>query len=395
MMGENPTGSLEEMAGRLATAELEVRLSGRKTVPSDLIHLTKQVEATKAGIPELQEKEFWWTVPFTVDEPQESEADTFYMENGFYMEADELFFETEGTHLRMFGKETSRGVRDLLDTYSVFSESYILLYLDKKQLRKHVKDPLQVRTIYHGQQSDSVHHRKDVLRRDNAYTTFLRSSYEHNMAEIDQRMAEQLAGCDRRFDTCEIVYNTLVHNAAMTSEEAYYHNRMSQSEYFSDAIWRDYYQSDIRQKAMEERRRRRMQHERKMAEYRRALNASATKTEIRERRLHLMAVGEAVYCQGELMALVVYKKEEPVYEIRCSSQFHMETLTGQIYRNDILFHKKAAKIPLIQHLLQAYGDALPVYQPLDPRPRNCPDDLWRMWAEARWAQTLNLLQSVQ
>ena len=192
-----------------------------------------------------------------------------------------------------------------------------------------------------------------------------------------------------------MLFNYLEHNAAMTSEEAYFHDRMSQQEYFSDSIWRDYELSEIRHKAFEEKQRRRMEYDRKMQEYKRLLNQSETYTTVQEARLYMMAVGEAVYCQDELMALVIYKSAEPVYEIRCASDFDLDSLTGKIYKYRVLFDKKAAKIPLIQHIVETYGDSLPLYMPLDPRPRNCPDAEWRMWAEARWAQTLNVFRSIQ
>jgi hypothetical protein len=215
------------------------------------------------------------------------------------------------------------------------------------------------------------------------------------MAQLEEQMQERLIQKDRRIDQREMLFNYLEHNAIMTSEEAYFHGRMSQQEYFSDSIWRDYELTEIRYKAFQEKQRRRMEYDRKMQEYRRILNQSATYTTVKEACLHMMAVGEAVYHEDELLALVVYQSREPVYEIRCAPDFDLETLSGNIYRYQILFEKKAAKIPLFQHILETYGDLLPFYQPLDSRPRNCPDAQWRMWAEVRWAQTLALLKEIQ
>jgi len=394
MAGEEKQTPLMITASRLATAELVARLDAADN-ESERRQLLRQVNELRAADPERAEKKYWWDVPFTSGAPKESEEGTFYMEDGFYMEGDDLFFQTLSGSGKMFSKEKDGDVKRLLDDYTVFSDTYILLYVNKKQMRKYVKERLRVRTIYHCEWDDVSYRRKNPLSGDAAYVDFLRRSYENNVGQINARMQENLIERDRRIDKREMLFNYMEHNAVMTSQEAYFHGRMSQQEYFSDSIWRDYELSEIRHKAFQEKERRRMEYDRKMQEYKRILNQSGTYTTVQEARLHMMAVGQAVYRQDELLALVAYKSAEPVYEIRCASDFDLESLTGRIFNYRILFDKKAAKIPLIQHIIENYGDAMPLYMPLDPRPRNCPDAEWRMWAEARWAQTLNVLRAIQ
>lgn len=394
MFCETNKDDLATAAAKLATAELGIRLYNKGTNLEDLHHLTKQVNDLRAASPMFAEKEFWWDVPFDAELPQELDKMSFFMENGFFFEGDEIVFATLSGSGKMFSEQKYKDVIRLLDDYMVFNQSYIPLYMDKKQMRKYLKERLLVRKIYHCCWDDVTYRRKDPLEGNAAYIELLRNSYQRDMAKIDAQMQERLVQTDRRIDQREMLFNLLEHNALMTSKETYLHDRMSTREFLSDTIWRYYDMSDIRQKAIQEQQRRRSEYEQKMQEYRRLLNQSGTYTKVKEALLHIMAVGEAVYFQDQLLALVVYNNSEPVYEIQCAPDFNLLELNGNIYSYRILFEKSVDQIPLFHHLLEYYGDFLPMYHPLDSRPRNCPDAQWRMWAEVRWAQTLALLQEI-
>lgn len=389
---------LVDVAQRMAATELLIRMSSGGDLlrcERELEQLRAQADCLRRSLPEVAEKEFWWDVPFTPGAPKESEEDTFHMESGFYLETDEWENCREDGKNWMRCKPKERPVKDLISYYVTFEQSYIILYMDKKKMRRLIKYPAQVRTIYHAERICGAGQIRMPINVDSSYQTFLREAYEQDMEEMENRLQERLAESERRWDMYEIFSNAWERNAAMTNEEAWGLGKMSTQDYFSGAVWRDYRQEEIRAKVSEEKAARQRQLEQMRNEYRRNLRRTEQHTAGEQCRLHLMAVGEAVYCQGELVALVAYQGKEPVYEIQCAADFLVSELSGKIYGIDKMFEKSIAKIPLFEYMLQAYGNALPLYQVLDPRPLNCPDGAWRMWAEARWAQTLNLLNSIQ
>lgn len=391
MTEERTYKALEQTAQRLATLELQARMQDSQNLQSQLLALKNEAQSLRLRLPEFREKEVWWDVPFETGVPTQAETDTFHMADGFYLEGDVLqsFWEDGQTVLR--GTRRERAITDLLNCYTAFSDSYILLHMDRKKMRKMIRYPAQVRTLYHAQWIQSRREMTAPIH-DFGYVDFLRSSYQQDITRMDAVLQERLAESKTRWDKHEIFFNTLLHESAMTSEEAYMAGRISSQDYFDDSVWRNYDEADIRQRAMEEKRRRQLEYEEMLRRNHQfqVENQQYTVT-TQEHRLHLMPVGEAVYGQGELLVLVVYKTAEPVYEIRCASDFQLEELSGKIYHIDKLFEKRVATFPLFQYLLQAYGNMLPLYEVLMPRPRNCPDAEWRMWAESRWAHTLGIL----
>lgn len=391
MTKEQTYKMLEQTAQRLATLELQARLQGGQNLQGQLQELKNEAQSLRLSLPEFEGKEVWWDVPFEVTIPTQGEDGTFYMKDGFYLEGNALQTFREKGQTVLQGTKQEKSIMNLLSSYTTFGDSYILLHMDRSRMRKMVRHPALVRTIYHAQWLQT-NREMTAPTRDLGYVDFLRNSYQQDMARMDADLQERLAKSQTRWDKHEIFFNSLLHNSAMTSEEAYMSGDISTQDYIDDLVWRNYDEADIRHKALEEKQRRQLAYQEMLRRnHQFQVENQQRIIATQEHRLHLMPVGEAVYCQGELLALVVYKSAEPVYEIRCAADFQLEELSGKVYRIDKLFEKRVATFPLFQYILQAYGNALPLYEVLTPRPGNCPDAQWRMWAESRWAHTLGIL----
>ena len=389
---------LELVAQQVASCELLCRLTEGAEKEENLQLLQKlrqKADQLRVSIPDYADKEFWWDVDFGTGAPMETDETAYHMENGFYIETGELenYFENGRNLLRTIPKTNS--VKGFLDYYSTFKDSYVLLYMDKKKMRKMVKIPMQVKTIYHVENRAVRHKEVSYVNTDTSYMDYLMESYQQDMDRIQAQMEEDLARSNNRFDKMEMFCNSMSRNAVMTDEEAYMAGRMSIQDYFNSSAMRDLNQSTIYSKAREQQAARQAQYERMMKEYRRNVVKAEHEVVVREIKLCLMEVGKAAYCNGELVALVIEKGEQPVFEFSCSPDFDLMDLSGKFYGWKQLFERPVAKIPLFQYLLQAHGNELPLHQVLNPRPLNCPDAEWRMWSEIRWAHTLGLLQAAK
>ena len=395
---EERVQELELAAQQVATCELLCRVTEgqeRQKHLQQLRDLRNRANQLRASDPDCAQKQFWWDVDFGEGAPMETDETAYHMANGFYIETGELdpYYENGRNYLRT--KPKSNSVKGMLEYYSTFKDAFLLLYMDKKKMRKMVKIPVQIKTIYHVENRVTSHKQLSYVNSDMSYVNYLLYSYQQDVNRIQAQMNEDLARSDSRFDRMETFCNAMTRNAAMTNEEAYMNGRMSIQDYFNDSAMRDLNQSTIYSKAREQQEARRYQLERMLEEYRRNVKKSEHEVVTGDQKLCVMEVGKAAYCGNELVALIIDKGDAPVYEFHCAADFDLLELSGKYYGWQKLFERPVAKIPLFQYLLQAHGNELPLHQVLNPRPLNCPDAEWRMWSEIRWAHTLGLMQSVK
>ena len=389
---------LEMVAQQLASCELLCRITAgveQQKHMQEIRELRRQADSLRASILDYADKQFWWDVDFGEGAPLESDETAYHMVNGFYLETGELEQRYEKGTNYLCTAVKNNSVKGILDYFSAFKDSYLVLYMDKKKMRKMVKVPVKVKTIYHVENHQTRHKQLSYVNTDTSYADYLLESYRQDMDRIQRDMDERLAQSNSRFDRMEMFCNTFTRNAAMTNEEAYMTGRMSMQDYFNSSALRDLNQSTIYSKAREQQEARRAKLDRMLEEYRRNVVKSKEEIVTGNVKLYLMEVGKTVYCGEDLVAIVINKGVEPVYEFHCAADFDLLDLSGKYYGWKQLFERPVAKIPLFRYLLQAHGNELPLHDVLSSRPKNCPDAEWRMWSEIRWAHTLGLLQTAK
>ncbi len=395
-MAEDWMKKLEFGAQCLATVELKSRLAEAEEVPACL----KEVEAYKEAvdeirrqIPETEGKEYWWDVPFSLEGLKE-EDDAFFFENGWYIEAGTWEKDVNGIDLIMKTKTNQEPVMNILSQYQYYNLAYTVLVMDKKKMRKYVKFPAEIKTIYQVQWMESSRSFISQVNDDGGYRQYILDSFHQDMEQIEQRYEERMALHEERWDKYEIISNAWNENLAMTDQEKWMLGYSSYANISERQTWRDWYGTDIGTDMVKKKQQRRIQLADQMREYHALFQKTEKNAALSDYRIHFMPVGEAVYCGGELAALIAYRKQMPVYECLCKEDFNPDKLEGKIWSVEMLFKKRPAQLPLYQHFIVRYGDELPVYNVLEQRPMNCPDVPWRMWAELRWMHLFNRLRAM-
>lgn len=391
---------LKQAAQLLATAELKARLiydreqsmeaddprlDGVRSLRRELVRQVEQhtgeVNRIRAAIPELAGKAYWWDIPFDVTRP-DPEEEGFSLPGGFYQE---VRFDPQAEYSLLDGDEQYRNAGYLLALYAGVGgrSSYIPLYLSKKKFRAYYDRPLEVRPIYNVMYVDREY---DVISHINTVpspSARIWAAFQREAEEARQITRERVAEYNERQDALE----RRRHDSFWTDEERWMAGQMDTEDYVSASIRRTWGENEITDKARRKEADRRFLTSLKAREADRSYRASGKTTES-SHLVRLMCVGEAVYHGDELLAVVAYRMESPVQEITCSPDFRVESLSGPVYGCRQMFERRPEYASLVAFLVERYGDEMPAYSPLKPRPAGCPDGLWRMWAESRWAFAL-------
>ena len=102
--------------------------------------------------------------------------------------------------------------------------------------------------------------------------------------------------------------------------------------------------------------------------------------------IRLMRVAQLIYCEEDLIAILLCATPQPVLEYDCDPDVDPDELTGRYFNRRELFQKHPDLIPAVRHISSAYEHLLPQHKVLKPCPKGCPDSVWRAWAEIRWAR---------
>lgn len=388
-------------AGALASAEVKARLVHdrlRRMAASDpgygavkglLAEKTAQVEALtraanelRASIGEAAGKSYWWDIPFDVDRPAPV-AEGFSFPDGYYLE---VRFDPRAGSPLLDSKRLNPHASLYMNTFSPFPNDYadVPLYLNRKRFRAHFGSCLEVRPIYHVMEIRGEFRTVSHIDTSPSPAAMIMQAYHRRAAAARQETREQVDAYNHRQDDLE----RMVHNSFWTNEERWFAGQMASEDYYAEQLWRDYGETSITSKARDRDSDDHFLSSLRAIEANRGYSAGQRRGTASSPLVRLMKVGEAVYHGEELLALVVHQQECPVEEVQCGTDFSAASLSGSVFDVKHLFYRKPDLAPVIGFLLRQYAGELARYNPLKPRPTGCPDGLWRVWAEARWALSL-------
>lgn len=404
---------LEKEAEQLATLEMEFRLvteeqkrlekllvtarhgvtadGGRKVkdvkaglgrVQAEAASLRRQIQlqtekcsSLRSGIQDVRDREYWWDIPL------DSEIKNGYaLPGGIFLESGLLNTVIDEKGYRIEENTYTSNAVNLLDFYGKRESGFIPLYFSKKKFRACVGCPLKRKIIYNVSFASGVYYFTAEVNHEVNPAVRLWEQYRRREDDLRGQMQEEVAAYERRADQWERIANL----SFFTNEERFLMGQMDNQDYYSQSLWRELGKQDKKEKYLKQLEADRYRAEQAVIEANRSYTASWRAASEASDLLRIMPVGEVVYGNGELLALLVYCGEQKVTEYRLKGNVDLENLNAPITQEKVLFRKNSISPELLTHLICTYGSFLPVYQVLKARPKRCPDEVWRTWAELRW-----------
>lgn len=396
---------LKDAALALAVTELRGRLLHRRfqlsPAPGQLEALQalqqkheaqrRALNDIRRSIPECEGKAYWWDIDYKAEKLPVPFADCLSMPQGIYSEQDD-FEDHSGGFLTRAGRSIT--VMDALRQYFSMSD-YIVLYADRKRMKANLNAPLSMRAILCCEESaaapekDSANHRPMPQETDNSYEY---RRLQREAAAISDHLSEQIAAFDRRNDSLERLLNAAANRGPFTDQESWLMGMTDDDDYYTTALYREYRQNEMKEKARDEisRLEYQMQQMRKQAaraqEDRQHYELNRSLARQREGFiLKLIRCGYVFYLQQQFVGLVVIARPEMLFHLRHRGTLSPYDIYGSVLEAKTSGYVMPDPLPLMDFILQKYGVGLKPYSVLASRPKNASDEFWRCWAEKRFA----------
>ena len=104
--------------------------------------------------------------------------------------------------------------------------------------------------------------------------------------------------------------------------------------------------------------------------------------------MYLMRCGYAFYLDDDLVGIVIAKGPAMVYQIRHQGGISPYDIFGNVLKMRETEYQLPDLGRLLPFIVSEYGKKMKPYSVLSARPKNASDELWRYWAELRFAELL-------
>lgn len=346
----------------------------------------KRADHIRAQIPELSQKQYWWDIPFDIQDPMTEFEDAFVLGQAEFTEQPD--FDTVSstkivpTPRRMKGDETL--------SYYLSRSVDAILYLDRKGFKSHLSDQMEVKTIYMYETTETAH--TESL----PYHGVLPGSWEYNrwardLSTVSEGLTRDLHRHEERWDTME----RFVNQSFFTNRERFIMGQMDADDYFGWALIRENRAEEIERRAEEKRIA--LEGRMKEAQFawgRRQFHDSMAAMHDAQ-TLRLMPCGQVVYCGEQLMAVTLHTGKKPVYEIRHKGEISPFRIEGRVLSLQDILYRTPDPVPVMDFIIQKYTPLMKPWQALSARPKGASDQLWRVWTERRFAYEVSLGYTAQ
>lgn len=267
----------------------------------------------------------------------------------------------------------------ILESYKRLSDQYLILYMNPEKPKCSLSKKLDVKYIYNMSFSTVSNKIRSQFDYGISPAVIALREYQMRTKKLEISKKDELKAFEQKADNVERFF----HSSFYTNKERYVRGRMSQETYYDELFWRNYYESEIMSKYEAEV----SFMERKLKE---AIAASAqdigkSKPVIIEKndKMRYMPVGEAVYLEGTLMALVVYRTLQEITEVEWKSLKDQKEIAGVIYKEKVIMRQIPSCGPLLLSLAQMYKNMLPAQDAECDYTLHCMEKEKNMWNEAR------------
>lgn len=349
---------------------------------------TARTDKIRSEIPNAKDRRFWWDVPFNARKPVSSAPGTFFFNHGTYIEQDDMESELCGRKHYLYKVQEKINGPWLLDEYSS-PDNYMVIYVNKERLQTCAGQIMERKMIFACEMAHTQYETITYMNPDTGILPSIREACEEDVAFLEQTLKEDRARQDYFWDMLE----RFKYNSLYTNEERWGMGRqISAEDYFRDDLLRTMYRQDLEEKAQRKIMQRKYQAHREQIEYLEKFERTRKTTSQGNDILRIQRVGEVAYCGEELVAIVLFNQPQPITEISCSEEVKLTHLEGQIYGVREIMTKVPDHLPLFRHIIEQYGQYLPLYHVLDKKPRGFTDEEWRAWAELRTAHSIRVME---
>jgi hypothetical protein len=274
------------------------------------------------------------------------------------------------------------------------------LYVNRKELKKHLTDWIDAKYILNCETDilGEIGNLKEYSGVRPGTVEYLRMEQQihRDMSQIrsvSNMLEDELASHEERWDAREMIR----HGSIFNNQDRYMQGKMSADDYYREELWRDYEQSQLKNKAYEEESRLRHRIEQEQgrmrqarAAYAKAIAENSIRLVNRGNTLRFMNCGKVFYYKDEIMAITINTNTHPIYEAKYLGTLQIDRLEGKISGSRTIMNKVPAPVPLMEFILEQYGPKLKPYNVLSARPSGASDAMWRLWAEKRFIYELYL-----
>lgn len=272
----------------------------------------------------------------------------FSFSDGIYVEQNEL--EIDDKRVTQTSCQKSKMV---LEMYKRLPQKYDLLYQKSFREPLPIAKKLDVKYLYNIS-AKSVH-----FASASAFSAFgssgaarqVRAEYMQRDRELRQRLKEKEDRFAQRSDNFE----RFQHDSFYTNEERYFRGNMSRDDYYEEKFSRDYRQYFATKKEADA-----------ISGNLRAMNyyaakatgdANASRKRVMEQneKIRIMPVGEVVYCDGEVAAIVIYREPQDIMEIQCAQNMDVAYLEGKLLTKKVIMKRTVDYKPLLRYISEKYG----------------------------------------
>ena len=387
---------LRKAALQLAGEELSVRLmcdkelrSTGKISESTLVNGQRRVSeaAAKANkvrrlIPELCEKKYWWDIPFDAAHPISEFPDTFSLSDGVFSEKDYISLEAG----KMKQKQTYYPGGTVINI-NMSGVTDTVLYLNRQEMKKHLSDEIQVKNIVCSELISGGRPREKK-----EYHGVIPGSWEYNQwAENLEFMKGELPEQVEEYNRKEDRFERFFHDSYYTNEERFMRGWMSAEDYYREETWRWLGEHDVIEKNREKQSHYRNMMETAHREYAQFVSEQIVNNhQAGSPELFFIECGNVYYYEDQLLAVTIPNTARTVFEVKLTKPCSMVDMDGEYKQWNELMAVYIDPVPVIDYIIEKYSPEMKPYSVLNPRPRGASDQIWRVWAERRFAYSAYL-----
>lgn len=272
----------------------------------------------------------------------------FSFSDGIYVEQNEL--EIDDKRVTQTSCQKSKMV---LEMYKRLPQKYDLLYQKSFREPLPIAKKLDVKYLYNIS-AKSVH-----FASASAFSAFGNSGAARQVRaeymQRDRELRQRLKAKEDRFAQRSDNFERFQHDSFYTNEERYFRGNMSIDDYYEEKFSRDYRQYLATEKEADA-----------VTSNLRAMNyyaakasgeANASRERIMEQneKIRIMPVGEVVYCDGEVAAIVIYREPQDIMEIQCAQNMDVAYLEGELLTHRVIMTRTVDQKPLLRYISEKYG----------------------------------------
>lgn len=387
--------AMTELRGRLLYDRFRRGLEGAteenlQKIAAEREEECRRVNQIRQSVPGIEGKSYWWDLPYDIKNPPGQFSGSFAMPQGVYSEQDDF---SDCCGAEMVRNSHRYLVTDVLASYFSYSD-YVVLYADRKRMKAQLTSPVEMKAIICAQEEQPAGQTMEQKEPPPPFIAEQSYDYWYLQKEI-KSISEELPGKLEAFEQRRDNFERFVNGSIYTNQERWIRGEMSNDSYYSSELYRDLRRREIEEKSMSQiasmewKLRQIKKKEREIDSARKRYDFYRVKAGLsRDIVMYLMRCGYAFYLDGNLVGIVIARGPGMVFRIRHRGNISPFDIFGEISEMRGTEYQIPDPGRVLSFIASAYAGEMKPYSILSTRPKNASDELWRYWAELRFAGLL-------